>query len=176
MKKKNEKITRTKLAAVCGVSRPTVALWRSRDDWPGDDADAATLKRYAAQMLERSKAAQTGENSELKKTKLEKQIRLLTAQAERAESDAASSALKLQRERNSVVELEHHKNVTLAVLGLSLSLWESAINSIASRRKDSALLSDLQNAMSQARGQVLSEFDLDETKFSMMEREHTAKC
>jgi adenylate kinase len=173
--KKNEPRTRTQLAGVCGVSRPTVALWRARPDWPGDAADDASLKRYAAQMLERARKAQGGENAELKKAKLEKQIRLLSAQAERAESEAGSASLRLQRERNEVVQLEHHKTVTLAVLGLSLSLWETAINSIAAKRKDAALLQELQDAMSRARARVLEDFDCDEKRFETMEQQNNTE-
>lgn len=153
--------TQSTLAALCGVSRPTIAQWQARPDWPGNKASDAALKRYAAAALERSKAAQSGPHADLKRAKLEKQIRLLTAQAARAEHEAESARLRVAVESDAVVTVEHFREQVLAVQSLCLSLWESAATAAATKRKDAQLLGDLRAAMDDAKIRLLETVDAD---------------
>ena len=149
MKQRNQ----TKLASICGVSRQTLALWQARHDWPGDGATEATLKRYAAASLARTKKNQAGPHADLKRAKLEKQIRLLTAQANRAETESESAALRLAAERAQVVPLAEFKAHMLEMQNVCLRLWEAWIEAIGSKRKDAALMEE----MRKGRDQVLAE-------------------
>jgi hypothetical protein len=175
MKKQNTQRTRTELASLCGVSRPTLSLWRARGDWPGDDSPEHVLKTYAAKALERSKASQRGENADLKRAKLERQIELLKSQAKRAEADAGSAALRLKRERGAVVDVEHYRTTLCGVVGLSLSLWQNAIETISAKRKDAQLMEDLRSAMDRARQQVVDAWAVDEKRLEEMETEQNNK-
>lgn len=145
--------TITKLAALCGTSRQTLALWQARHDWPGDGASEAVLKRYAAAALARTRMNQAGPHADLKRSKLEKQIRLLTAQANRAETESQSAALRLAAERNEVIPLAEFKAHLLEMQNVCLRLWEAWIESIGSKRKDAELIED----MRKGRDQVLAE-------------------
>jgi hypothetical protein len=166
--------TQTRLAAICGVARSTVTTWQGRPDWVGDGATESVLKRYAARRLVEARKAQTGPHSDLKKLKLEKQVRLLQAQADRAESEAARAKLQLDRERNELVPMQEHRVSLIGVVELCKKLLEQTILNISAKRKDAALLAELEAARDSAMITVRDTF-LIETADELLEEQHENK-
>ena len=143
---KTTKRTQTILAAICSTTRQTLAVWQKRPDWPGDAADESTLKTYAAQRLEASKKAQRGENADLKRRKLEKQIALLHEQARRAKTEADKSQFAHELERNQFIEVRAHRIIVEGIVNMTKLYWRWATEAIAGERHDGDLLTRLEDA------------------------------
>lgn len=69
--------TITDLAKAAGVTRATVYVWMKRADFPKKGRygwSRRAFREYSKKALARAKASQTGEHSDLKRVKLQRQI------------------------------------------------------------------------------------------------------
>lgn len=106
--------TKASLAEAAGVSANTITRWSRRPDFPSRGAggwDRAGFLRYAQIRLEKAASVQTGVNSDLKATKLRRQIDLIAVQIRKAKHDLAESS------RNAIPLAEHNATI-LEIAGI----------------------------------------------------------
>ena len=142
--------TQTTLAAICETSRQSIAVWQQRDDWPGDGANVAKLKRYAAERKKSAVASITGENADLKRRKLERQIELLTHQATRSEIEATKADFEYRRDRGAFIEERVHMQHLIGVVEVCKAFMAQTIQNVAAKRRDAELLAELKQARDRA--------------------------
>jgi hypothetical protein len=116
MKKQNKRslVTQQELADRAGVSLPTVRKWMVKSTFPKRGAngwDALKFDEFAKVALQQAVAQQTGHDSDLKRTKLQKQIELLDVQisaAKRADLIDQEQYMILDEHTAELVELSQH--------------------------------------------------------------------
>jgi len=99
--------SKTELAGVCGVHRSTLYQWLNDPAFPARTATGwpkAAVLAYSKRKLAEAAKHQTGENSDLKRMKLQKQCALLDVELKRAELARESEALELSIQQALTVE------------------------------------------------------------------------
>lgn len=100
-----KRLTIKQKADLAGVSATTIKTWQKRADWPGDDVSQARFMTFAKKRLADAAKAQTGENVDLKRLKLQRQCDLLTQQIRRAAADAKRTETAAKRETRDLIPL-----------------------------------------------------------------------
>jgi len=85
--------TKADIARGCKVARPTVYKWLTHPDFPAKQKDGwpcDQVERFAREAMKRAIKAQTGDNADLKRKKLELQCDILSTQLAQRSNDLAA--------------------------------------------------------------------------------------
>ena len=114
--------TKTEMAAGCTVSRSALYRWMLDPDFPAKGRygwSIVAIKKYARAALQHAADTQTGPDCDLKRAKLERQIKLLDAQIRRADFDHDREAKKYMSLDEHYAELDEH----VAIVKGGLEQW-----------------------------------------------------
>lgn len=157
MPKDNQLKTKADLADAANVNRSTVASWARRPDFPKPNRagvwDAVDWAKYSKVRQEDAAKKQTGKDSDLKRIKLQKQIRILEIDILKAERDDEIHKIEHEAKRGLWYNVDQVKEFAALVA----SAFDDGVAAVELATRDAGAVKSVSQAFDRIRTRLAEE-------------------
>lgn len=157
MTKQRQLKSKADLAAAAGVNRTTIYSWSKRSDFPDPGRNGAwnnaEWARYAKARQTEAVAAQTGKDVDLKRLKLEKQIKVLEIDIRKAEREDEIHKIEHEAKRGMWFHIDQIKEFAALVA----SAFDDSVAAVEMATRDAGAVKSVKESFDRIRARLADE-------------------